>query len=269
MALRRSRFADAKLGVDQSRDALLQAPFPDGVSGAQWTEVCDVDPTELEKEPADQAQFSDLPNVGVAAKELCRLAERLPSRSSCDATTANLSLPFLEGGCRSRGRARPSLRASIALAARENRDAAVEVLRKKYAPKLAALQARLGRAEAAVAKQKEQASHARIQTAISVGSTLLGAILGRKTLVPQPLARQRRPHVESVEPFRRARRQPLPKQNAEAIRKQIADLETEVEAESAALAATEPKIEVVEVKPARAGVSVRLIALGWIPQTGS
>ncbi len=44
-------------------------------------------------------------------------------------------------------------------------------------------------------------------------------------------------------------------------------METEVEAESAALAATEPKIEVVEVKPTRAGVSVRLIALGWIPQT--
>ena len=44
-------------------------------------------------------------------------------------------------------------------------------------------------------------------------------------------------------------------------------METEVEAEGAALAATEPTIEVVEVKPARSGVSVRLLALGWIPQT--
>ena len=35
-------------------------------------------------------------------------------------------------------------------------------------------------------------------------------------------------------------------QSAEAIRQQIAEIETEIEAESAALAATEPSIEIVE-----------------------
>ena len=46
----------------------------------------------------------------------------------------------------------------------------------------------------------------------------------------------------------------------------IAEIETEIEAESAALAATEPSIEIVEVKPVRSGVSLRLIALAWVPQ---
>jgi len=54
-------------------------------------------------------------------------------------------------------------------------------------------------------------------------------------------------------------------QGAEAIRQQIADLETEVEAEAAALQATEPAIETVEIKPSRSGTTVRLVALAWRP----
>jgi len=54
-------------------------------------------------------------------------------------------------------------------------------------------------------------------------------------------------------------------QSVEQIRQQMTDIETEIEAESAALAATEPAVEVVAVKPLRSGVSVRLLALAWVP----
>jgi len=166
------------------------------------------------------------------------------------------------------GESEAEFKASIALAARESRDAAVEILRKKYAPKLAALQARLARAEAAVAKQKEQASQARLQTAISLGSTLLGAILGRKTLSSATLGKAATTARGVGRTIQEGSEAATAEQTAEAIRRQIAEMETEVEAEGAALAATEPTIEVIEVKPARSGVSVRLIALGWVPQTG-
>ena len=54
-------------------------------------------------------------------------------------------------------------------------------------------------------------------------------------------------------------------QSVEQVRAQIADIETELEAESAALAVTEPVIDTVEVKPLRSGISVRLLALAWVP----
>ncbi len=262
------RFVDAKLGVEQSRDTVLQAPFPDGVSGAQWIEVCDVDLTELEEEPADQARFADLPNAALQPKNYAVWQKDFLQAVLATQRLQIFRCPSLKTASKP-GESEAEFRASIALAARENRDAAVEVLRKKYAPKLAALQARLGRAEATVAKQKEQASHARIQTAISVGSTLLGAILGRKTISSSTISKAATAARGVGRTIQEGSEAASAEQNAEAIRKQIADLETEVEAESAALAATEPKIDVVEIKPARAGVSVRLIALGWIPQTGS
>ena len=62
------------------------------------------------------------------------------------------------------------------------RDAASEKLRQKYAPRLAALQERIRRAEQAREREAEQATQAELQTAISFGATLLGAFIGRKAV---------------------------------------------------------------------------------------
>jgi hypothetical protein len=152
------------------------------------------------------------------------------------------------------------------LAAREKRDAAVEALRRKYAPKVAALQARLTRAEAAVQRQKEQASQARMQTLISVGSTLLGAFLGRKALSSSTISKATTAARGVGRSIQEGSEASAAEQGVEAIRQQISEIETEIEAESAALGVTEPDIETVEVKPLKSGVSVRLVALAWFPR---
>ena len=73
-------------------------------------------------------------------------------------------------------------RARLQHKGREARDEAVEALRKKYGPKQAALDERLRRARQAVERESEQATGAQLQTAISVGATLVGALFGRKTV---------------------------------------------------------------------------------------
>ncbi len=71
-------------------------------------------------------------------------------------------------------------RARLQQAAREARDEQVEKLRQKYAPKLAVLQDRLRRARQAVDVQREQASAAKMSSALSIGSAILSAFTGRK-----------------------------------------------------------------------------------------
>ena len=168
-------------------------------------------------------------------------------------------------GCFETGRDGSEFKARIALAVREKRDAAVEALRKKYAPKVASLQARLMRAEASVQRQKEQASQARMQTLISVGSTLLGAFLGRKAISSSTISKATTAARGVGRSIQEGSEASAAEQSVEAIRQQISEIETEIEAESAALGATEPDIETVQVKPLRSGVSVRLLALGWFP----
>src|SRR5262249_8127833 len=67
-------------------------------------------------------------------------------------------------------------------AARERRDAAVAALRAKYAAKLDAISGQEQRATDRVAREKAQATQQTVQTAISVGATVLGALFGRKAL---------------------------------------------------------------------------------------
>ena len=108
-----------------------------------------------------------------------------------------------------------------------------------------------------------------MQTFISVGSTLLGALLGRKAISSSTISKAATAARGVGRSIQEGSQAATAEQSAEAIRQQIAEIETEIAAESAALAATEPAIETVEVKPLRSGVSVRLIALAWIPQGNS
>ena len=78
------------------------------------------------------------------------------------------------------GESEGDFRNRLGVAAREERDAAVEKLRDKFAAKHATLAERIRKAEQAVDREAEQARGAKVQTAISLGSSILGAFLGRR-----------------------------------------------------------------------------------------
>ena len=63
----------------------------------------------------------------------------------------------------------------------ELRDTEVEALRKKYGKKFATLRSKIRRAEDRVEVEKEQYREKKMNSRISIGATLLGAIFGRKS----------------------------------------------------------------------------------------
>jgi hypothetical protein len=65
-------------------------------------------------------------------------------------------------------------------AAREQRDEAVRMMRQKFETKLRTAADKVNRAREAVALQKSQARSAQVQTAISVGTSVLGALFGKR-----------------------------------------------------------------------------------------
>ena len=65
-------------------------------------------------------------------------------------------------------------------AAREERDEAVHQMREKFATRLRTAADKVNRAREAVARQKTQARSAQVQTAISVGTSVLGALFGKR-----------------------------------------------------------------------------------------
>ena len=89
-------------------------------------------------------------------------------------------------------------RVRLQQAGRERRDQHIESLRRKYAPKITALQERVRRADQQRQKQQAESKTSQVQAAISVGASILGAFLGRKPSVRRTLAGRRRPFAAPV-----------------------------------------------------------------------
>lgn len=80
------------------------------------------------------------------------------------------------------GETEAAFRTRMALGLREKRDAALQSLRQKYAARLATLQDQIRRAQDRIERERSQLSQQKMQTVISVGTSILGALLGRKAM---------------------------------------------------------------------------------------
>jgi hypothetical protein len=119
-----------------------------------------------------------------------------------------------------------------------------------------------------VDKQAEQAKQAKFQTAISIGSTILGAFTGRKvgssTISRASTAMRGFSRVvdESKDVARAG-------DTVESIQKQLADLDAEFDNEIAALEAKIDPVteafEPVSIKPDKSDILVQLVSLVWVP----
>jgi hypothetical protein len=152
---------------------------------------------------------------------------------------------------------------------RETRDALVEGLRHKYAPKIASAQERLRRTRQAVDRESEQAKAQTLQTAISFGTTLLSALMGRKAVSASTLGRATTAARGVGRTIKESQDIGRAKDTVEAVEQQIQQLEQELRAETAAVEARlNPASEPLErqaVKPKRSNIELRLVALVWAP----
>jgi hypothetical protein len=168
------------------------------------------------------------------------------------------------------GESEAEFRARIQHEAREARDAAVEGLRQKYSSKIAALQDKIRRAEQTVERESGQATQQGLQVAISVGATLLGAFLGRKAVSATTLGRATTAARGAGRAMKEAQDVSRAKESAEGLQQQLADLDAEFKRESDAVAAQmdpgQQPLEPVSLKPSKANIAVKLVALAWAPQ---
>src|SRR5262249_32424265 len=153
--------------------------------------------------------------------------------------------------------------------AREERDRQAAKLRDLYAPKVATLQERLRRAEQAVEREKEQAQQSKLSTMVSFGTTVLGAILGRKKISATTIGKAATTARGAAKSMKDSGDVARAEETVQAMQQQLADLESKFQAELAELnnkvdPQTE-KLETVTVKPKKTNINVKLLALAWAP----
>ena len=167
------------------------------------------------------------------------------------------------------GESERDFRIRLAERAREERDLEIEKLRRKYESKIRTLEDRVRRAEQKVERERQEASSAKMQSAISFGATILSAVFGRKVLSSTNIGRA----STAARGFDRASKQRQDVTRAEedmfAYQEQLEDLERQLQDEIDHIAdkldpLTVP-LETIQLKPRKTDIEIRLLALAWIP----
>jgi len=255
-------YSRASQGLDTWEEHVILAPL-DEESPWDSAELFDAGELGLDYEAPDEAEFIAPPSGSVGKARFRSYGKQIKThlyQNRPKILWRNKALKL-----RSKpGETKAEFSARLQLARREKRDAAADKLRKQFAKKVKRMEDRIGRAEDKVEREQSQYDQQKLQTGISMGATVLGAIfgsrgMGRATTAARGAGRVAREREE----VHRA------EENLEDLQEALRSLEIEVEEEVRALDAEmdqeAPELEEVIVRPKKSDIQVSDLRLAWKP----
>jgi hypothetical protein len=263
-------YVDAKLSLDEWQTAGWLAPLDDGGGNASWEDATrDAQlKSRLGAAPLADANYADLPAPSLRAASYAAWGKSLQSHLY---ETARATVFYADAFklASKAGESEGDFRARLTLAAREKRDAAVTALRQKWAAKLQQLQDQIRRAEDRREREKQQLNQSRMQTAVNVGTTILGALFGRKRISATSIGRAGSAARSASRWGHESQDVARAEESIEVLQQRLAETQRQVEAEVAklenALDAGTIALRPVEVPARKSDIAVGEVALVWAP----
>ena len=258
----------AKLDKWESRSWLLD--LPDAGSDLDWSDVEKL-PTgnlDLDRKADERAEFSDLPASATNAKTFKTWTKELKTYIYQENALEVFKCAEFKMVSKP-GETEGEFRGRLAHAVNEKRDLEIEKLRVKYGKKLETIQNRIRKAEQKVERETAQYKNQKFQTVISVGSTLIGAVFGRKKLSSRNIGR-------AATAARGASRSASAKGDIELAEEELMVqqdklMEMEQEFADAIDELTEKmnvgdlELDVIVVAPRKSDISIQDIGIAWTP----
>ena len=263
-------FTNARYKVDDRREKTYLADFDEGPVAVDWdaAEETQLSVDALDSKPEALASFAEYPtcvtkpaNYGRWEKALKRWIRQNETVTLYRSKRFKLSSEP--------GETEGDFRIRLQQAASEQRDTAIGKLRKRYASKVTTLENRLLRAEQAIEREQQQSTQKKFDTALSFGTAILGAVLGRKRLSTTTAnrvgsaIRKAGSARKEVGDVARAR------ETAEKVREQISALDAELAAEVEALNTSynsqTDELAEIPIRPKTTDIHISFVGLVWLP----
>jgi hypothetical protein len=270
LGVARLHYADKKAGVDHWETLALLQPVDDAMPAEPWAESVSFDDgvPELDKAPEAGARFASLPSELARAKCYAEWTKSLKNYLYRERTMDLWACPEVKQISRP-SEAEREFRLRVAQASREERDREVEALRAKYAPKMSALEDQIRRARERLEREQAQANKSTWDATVALGSSVLGALFGRKALSKTNVTKA----AGAAKAAGRAAQQRGDVGSAgaslEVLRRRYAELEAKFREEVGELdAALRPEalaLERLPIRPRKADITVEQVVLAWTP----
>jgi hypothetical protein len=263
------RILDSRRQIDESLAIRLVATLDTGAAAVSWGDALatDVPPGDLEAAPVVGSVFAPLPPAAAAARSYDGWKRDLAASLYASRALTLLVHPGTKLHARP-DETEGAFRVRVLERLHEQRDAALDALRRRHGSRLLTQQERVRRAAQAIDREQSQASQSTMQTAVTAATSVLGALFGRKGISVAnagrlgTAARSAGRMQQSRQDVVRARA------NHEAECQKLEQIEAELQAEVEALqqrfGETGP-FETITLRPKKSDVTVEVVTLAWAP----
>ena len=268
IAVARMHFVNAAAGIDTWEARTWIAPLAGTEQRPDWSAAdvaSEVASTASNRDPF--ASYLPVPAALLRAENYSQWRRQLEAHVY-ETCTLELFRNSLLGAVSAPGGSEADFRARIALGVREKRDAAVDALKRKHGPKLQTLQDQMRRARERIERERSQLSEQKMNTAISVGTSILGALFGRKGFGVSDVGRVGTAARSAGRIGRESEDVARAEESLEVLQQRYADLEQDLVRETAALqqqfSADTIAVERIVVKAKKSDIDVTEIGLAWV-----
>jgi DNA helicase HerA-like ATPase len=264
----RVRFGRTTPRIEVDRELICLAPAGDSLGESAWESGRQL-PEPPDVEPAPRiGSFAPLPAALAVPKGYATLGASLKSHLGRTAQLTAYAAPTI-GAISAPDETEGEFRSRIAHRVKEWRDAEIDKVRAKHAAKLATLVERIDRARQKVEKEKAEAQNQSLQTYVSIGSAVLGALLGRKKVSATTIGKA----ATSMRSASRATRQQADVAHAEESlatledrRRELEDqIEEELERIRLESLPDRLPLEPLDIPARKTGITVEDVVLAWVP----
>ncbi len=263
-------FVDSKINVDQWLTQGYLAALDDEGKQPQWADAtarADFR-SSLGRSPVSNAGYAGLAGAATREASYASWARSLSAQLYENARAQQLVCDALRMSSNA-GESEGDFRGRLALLLRERRDAAVEDLRRKCAPKLATLQDRIRTAQDRAEREKDQLKSQRLNTALSVGASILGAVFGSRRITAGNIGRVASAARTAGRLGRESDDVSRAEDSVEVLQQRLDALKSEFESETARLAqsldASAISLRTVQLTPRKSDIAIGEVALVWAP----
>lgn len=263
-------FVDSKSKVDVWDHCVLRMPLEEALPAPVWEESIleIIDTPEMETSPASGSHFASVPAELTKPKLFSSLSNKLK-----DHLYRNHRVTLFVAAEIKRfsnpGESEGDFKARILHEFKEQRDAEVNKLRVKYAPKLTTLQEQIRKAEQRVEKEKDQASGQILSSVIQFGSTIFGALMGRKVMSATNISKAATSMRSATRIGKERKDVTMAEETMEVYQQRLADLEAQFKEEADAITidlnVEHLNVDPLELPPRKSDISIVRVALLWTP----
>lgn len=264
------RFYDRSKKIDHSKSISFLAPITNDVIPVNWNDAVEIVPNEnifMKKSPF-KIEFSKLPLPAENPKNYSAWEKFYKDYIYSNYSIEIYSNSSLKETSQVNESAR-DFKIRLTQLVREKRDEEVVKLKDKYARRFKTLEGRIQRAQEKVEREKSQSSQQKISAFVSIGSTILGALLGRKTISSTTINKAGTAMKTTGRVLKESGDIDRALENLESLNKELEELQDKMQDDIYAIEdkfdSTIEQIEVVKIKPTKTNISVKIFSFCWIP----